>query len=676
MSNINLQMQDHQGNILHPETDAELVQYKAGNVNDALVELEDREQVFVQEVEPADDGLWVDTSDQTVRPNEENPVVTQIKKYINDDFKEEVNSQLDTKVSYSTNSKVHFIKTKSKGGDCILIESAKNILIDVGYETSGTTLINYLINNNINTIDYLIISHYHDDHVGGTYVEGLIALCNSSINIEKVVLPHQRINYSLFVESSSYKVGKIIKGINDRVVDCCNTFSIPMYHPQDEEIIQLNDDSYIKFLNLKESNFNKYYNHTVNAYLTEENATNYNNFSMVVEYHSGNNCFLFTGDIEELAQESIYSQLDSKVDVLKIEHHSVNYNCCDKYLNKIHPKIAVVMPSVTNEEVGLIKNQHFNELTNNGVPIFSTEIDSVVIKSDYNGVCLLTNSTNINRLETYNLAQGIALKNGTDLNDCREVGIYNSIDANRTATMLNVPFSGAGFKLIVEKTSLYNCLKQTCIINNTQSSLCYTRQTKDKVWGDWRRISPFNEIGMPISNIDLNNLKTPGEYYSENTANTNTILNSPVPGGFRIEVTQLTPWTILQKVIANSDHIIEFYRYFSKDKWEPWYTYTNSKYLKHDIIKAIYGVGEIITENSDLNSYTNPGCFSCNDKNISSTISNKPSGMVSGFRLEVKATNNNIRYQMLYANDNKISIYIRYYDVASGFTSWKKLMFE
>ena len=82
MSNINLQMQDHQGNILHPETDAELVQYKAGNVNDVLVELEDREQVFVQEVEPADDGRWVDTSDQTVRPNEENPVVTQIKKYI------------------------------------------------------------------------------------------------------------------------------------------------------------------------------------------------------------------------------------------------------------------------------------------------------------------------------------------------------------------------------------------------------------------------------------------------------------------------------------------------------------------------------------------------------------------------------------------------------------------
>ena len=587
-----------------------------------------------------------------------------------------VDSQLDTKVSYSTNSKVHFIKTMSKGGDCILIESTKNILIDVGHATNGITLINYLINNNINTIDYLIISHYHKDHVGGANAEGFIALCNSSINIEKVVLPHQKINYSLFVQSSSYKVGEIIKGINDKVVNCCNTLSIPIHYPQDEEIIQLNNDSYIKFLNLKESNFNEYYNHTVNAYLEEENCTNYNNFSMVVEYHNGNNGFLFSSDIEELAQELIYSQLNGNIDVLKIEHHSVNYNCCDKYFNKIHPKIAVVMPSVTNEEVGLIKNQHFNELTNNGVPIFSTEIDSVVIKSDYSGVYVLTNSTSINKLEIYNLSQGIALQDGTDLDDIREVGIYNSIGASRTATMINSPIKGAGFKLIVEKTGLYNCLKQTCIINNDQRSLCYTRQTKEKVWGDWRRISPYNEIGMAISNIDLNNLKTPGEYYSENTANTTTITNAPVKSGFRIEVKQITGGTILQKVISNSDHIQEFYRYFSSDTWQPWYTYTNSKNLKHEIINAVYGAGETITQNSDLNSYTKVGCFTCNDKNISATITNKPSDVIGGFKLEVKATNSNIRYQTLYVNDDNISIYVRYYDVASGFSSWKKLKFE
>ena len=585
-------------------------------------------------------------------------------------------AELKNKINYSTNSKVHFIKTMSKGGDCMLIESTKNILIDVGYSTNALNLINYLKTNNINSIDYLILTHYHEDHVGGANAEGFIALCNSDITIKNVVLPHGLINYSLFIESSTYKVGKIIKGINSKVVDCCNRLSIPIYYPTDEEIIKINKDTYLKFLNLKESNFNRYYNHTVNAYLEEENCTNYNNFSMVVEYHNGENGFLFASDIEELAQELIYSQLNDNIDVLKIEHHSVNYNCCDKYFNKIQPKIGVVMPSLTNEDVGLIKNQHFNELVNNGIPIYSTESGSIVINSDYSGVCVLTNSTSINKLETYNLAQGIALKDGTDLDDCREVGIYNSIGASRTATMVNSPIKGAGFKLIVEKTGLYNCLKQTIIINNDKRSLCYTRQTKERVWGEWRRISPYNEIGMSISNIDLNDLKTPGEYYSENTANTNTILNSPVPGGFRIEVLQLTPWTILQKLIANSDNIQEFYRYYSGDVWKDWYSYINTKNLRYEVNKVVYGIGETIPTNSDLNSFTNVGCYTCHDENISATITNKPIDVVSGFKLEVKATNSNIRYQTLFVNDDNISIYVRYYDVETGFTSWKKLKFE
>ena len=579
-------------------------------------------------------------------------------------------TKLETKVEYTTESKVHFIKTMSSGGDCILIESAKNILIDTGKASNPQTLINYLYSCGINNIDYLIVSHYHPDHVGGANAEGLIALCNSNITIGKIVLPHKNINYSSFIQTEDYKPGEVISAINNKVLVCCNNLSIPIHYPVDEEKIQLNKDSFIKFLNLKESNFNKYYNHTVNAFLEEKNFTNYNNFSMVVEYHSGNNDFLFASDIEELAQESIFHQLN-KVDVLKFEHHSLNYNCNEKYFDKIQPKLAVVMPLQPIENLGFMKNQHYNELVNNGVPIFSTENGSVVIKSDYTGVKEISGASCINRLELYNLAQGIALEDGTDLDNIREVGIYNSVGGSRSATMVNTPIKNAGFKLIVEKTGLYNCLKQTCIINNTITSISYTRQTHDEVWGDWRRIGPFNEIGMLISNIDLNDLKTPGEYYSENTANTTTITNAPVKVGFRIEVKQITYGTILQKVIVNSDNIQEFYRYFSNNTWQPWYTYTNSK----DFFNSIFGQGAEIKSNADLNSFTSPGNYACYNGTIASTVTNKPNGVTSGFKLEVKATNSDIRYQILYANDNKIGIYVRYYDGSNGFSNWKKPTF-
>ena len=149
MSNINLQMQDHQGNILHPETDAELVKYKASNVNDVLVELEDREQVFVQEVEPADDGLWVDTSDQTVRPNEENPVVTQVKKHINH-FKEDVTTQLNA----IENKLVFFVEDFGAVGDGVSDDSNAilNAINTIASKYNSATLHlnkNYLINSEV-----------------------------------------------------------------------------------------------------------------------------------------------------------------------------------------------------------------------------------------------------------------------------------------------------------------------------------------------------------------------------------------------------------------------------------------------------------------------------------------------------------------------------------------------
>ena len=59
-------------------------------------------------------------------------------------------AELKNKINYSTNSKVHFIKTMSKGGDCMLIESTKNILIDVGVkEENCKHIINELFDENI-----------------------------------------------------------------------------------------------------------------------------------------------------------------------------------------------------------------------------------------------------------------------------------------------------------------------------------------------------------------------------------------------------------------------------------------------------------------------------------------------------------------------------------------------
>ena len=51
-------------------------------------------------------------------------------------------------------------------GDCSIIrENGKNILIDLGTDIQNT--MSYLLANGITKIDYIIISHYHVDHIGG-----------------------------------------------------------------------------------------------------------------------------------------------------------------------------------------------------------------------------------------------------------------------------------------------------------------------------------------------------------------------------------------------------------------------------------------------------------------------------------------------------------------------------
>ncbi len=64
------------------------------------------------------------------------------------------------------NPEVHFIDTGQS--DCILIKTGKeNYLIDTGWEYYSGKILSYLNSNNVDKIDGVILTHYHDDHYGG-----------------------------------------------------------------------------------------------------------------------------------------------------------------------------------------------------------------------------------------------------------------------------------------------------------------------------------------------------------------------------------------------------------------------------------------------------------------------------------------------------------------------------
>ena len=53
-------------------------------------------------------------------------------------------------------------------GDCILVQAgASSVLIDTGYENTSSKVVSYLRGQGVSRIDYLVVTHYDRDHVGG-----------------------------------------------------------------------------------------------------------------------------------------------------------------------------------------------------------------------------------------------------------------------------------------------------------------------------------------------------------------------------------------------------------------------------------------------------------------------------------------------------------------------------
>ena len=70
-----------------------------------------------------------------------------------------------------------------------------------------------------------------------------------------------------------------------------------------------------------------------------------NNNSIVAKLNYNDFSMLFTGDIEEIAEEKILKEIDSKVlksDVLKVAHHGSKSSSTQDFIKTVNPKIALI----------------------------------------------------------------------------------------------------------------------------------------------------------------------------------------------------------------------------------------------------------------------------------------------------------------------------------------------
>lgn len=209
--------------------------------------------------------------------------------------------------------KVYFIDVGQGDSSLIVTPQNKTILIDGGgsehYNIGKNTLLPYLLDRKITKIDYVIISHFDTDHVGG------ILTILQELSVKKVIIGKQYDNCPNYEEFL-----KIIKEKN---------IFVKMVSKGD--IINIEKDIQIKVLFPEEK-------------LITENAINNNSLVLKLIYKDFS--MLFTGDIEKITEERLIdlyiNTKELKTIVLKVAHHGSNSSSIQEFLELIEPKIALI----------------------------------------------------------------------------------------------------------------------------------------------------------------------------------------------------------------------------------------------------------------------------------------------------------------------------------------------
>lgn len=252
---------------------------------------------------------------------------------------------------------IHFVDVGQ--GDCTFIVTPQNktILIDGGgnlteeFDVGKKTLIPYLLDRGYTTIDYVIISHFDQDHVGG------ILLVLEELKVKNVIIGKQ------FEDSENLQQFLNIikeKNIKVNIVEVGNRINIEkniyfdVLWPSSEQAIlenQLNNNALVC----------KFY---------------YKNFSM-----------LFTGDIEEETEKNLalkYSGTNIlKSTVLKVAHHGSNSSSIEEFLKLVQPEIALIGVG-KNNLYGHPKDEVLERLMALNCSIFRTDENgeiSIIINS-------------------------------------------------------------------------------------------------------------------------------------------------------------------------------------------------------------------------------------------------------------------------------------------------------
>ena len=256
-----------------------------------------------------------------------------------------------TVIKLNRNGLAIYVKFYDKDGN------RKNMLIDGGWNTNpnypfyssvvadpypnavndAEIVYNFLVNSGVTKIDYQIITHYHEDHIGGVgwcfeknlYTSDTVFYLPGNVNWSQIGSNAQTIEDKGFEAQLKLKIGDL---------------GATIVQPTNNQTIKL-DDLALRFFNTGAAVYNLYYPHKA-EYPTESQF--YNNFSLCTEFTYRNAVYINTGDIQRIAQQTMTDNgYVRKADICLTPHHGYTEGYTN-FLKTVNPDFWVCSNALAN----------------------------------------------------------------------------------------------------------------------------------------------------------------------------------------------------------------------------------------------------------------------------------------------------------------------------------------
>ena len=224
-------------------------------------------------------------------------------------------------------------------GQSVLIEAdGRYMLIDGGGRDSSSFVVSYLRQQGIETLDYVIVSHYDEDHMAG--IIGVLSVFEVGTFLTPDYSGEGELYQSLAAAalSNGCMIMHAIAGEEFRVGNAAVIIVGP-----------------------------------VGDYSSD------NDRSLAVKVHYGNKAFLICGDAEQPSElDMAGSGTDLRADVYVVDHHGSSTSSMDVFLDAISPSYALVSCGADNS-YGHPALETMQRLQNHGITMFRTDLQGTIV---------------------------------------------------------------------------------------------------------------------------------------------------------------------------------------------------------------------------------------------------------------------------------------------------------